>query len=72
MRKQEVAKCEDCVLNLKSHKPGLMKRKRSSNGSMKKKRKKTYVDSSSDEDYDIPEPGVMKVMQQMLIEEKEY
>ena len=67
-----MAKCENCVQNLKSLKPGMMKRKRSSNGSLKKKRKKTYIDSSSDEDYDIPEPGVMKVRQQRLTKEKQH
>ena len=61
VRKQEVAKCEKCIQDLKALRPGMMKRKRSSNGSTRKKRRKSFEDSSSEEDYDIPEPGVMKV-----------
>ena len=49
-----------------------MKRKRSSNGNMKKKRRKSYEDSSSEEDYNVPEPGVMKVKQAYIKRKTNY
>ncbi len=39
-----------------------MKRKRSSNGSTKSRRQRALDDDDSDGEYDIPEPGVMKVI----------
>ena len=61
VRKGEIPECEACRMQLLSRPQG-MKRKRSSNGSQKKDRKKRdFGDSSDSEDYDLPSPGVMKV-----------
>ena len=57
MRKQEPAQCKQCLEEIKQR-PS-MKRKRSSNGS-KKRRGPGDDDSDSDGAYDIPEPGIMK------------
>ena len=61
VRKGEIPECEACKMQILSRPQG-MKRKRSSNGSQKKDRKKRdFGDSSDSEDYDLPSPGVMKV-----------
>jgi NAD-dependent SIR2 family protein deacetylase len=61
VRKGVVPQCELCKEQLLLRPQG-MKRKRSSNGTQKKSRKKNdFEDSSDEEDYDIPTPGVMKV-----------
>jgi hypothetical protein len=61
VRKGGIPECEVCRIQLASRSHG-MKRKRSSNGSQRKDRKKRALSDSSDsEDYDIPSPGVMKV-----------
>jgi len=60
VRKGEIPECEVCRMQLLSRPQG-MKRKRSSNGSQKKDRKKRdFGDSSDSDDYDLPSPGVMK------------
>ncbi|KAL1958615.1 hypothetical protein VTO42DRAFT_4212 [Malbranchea cinnamomea] len=59
VRKGQVPECEACKDRLATCSNG-MKRKRSSNGLQKKDRKDRLSDESSDEDYDIPTPGVMK------------
>ena len=61
VRKKTVPNCSKCSQNLKSLKCGHMKRKRSTNRSVPRKRRASWEDSSSDEEYDIPQPGVMKV-----------
>ncbi|KAF2120802.1 DHS-like NAD/FAD-binding domain-containing protein [Lophiotrema nucula] len=58
IRKHKPAECKKCVEEISSQKPG-MKRKRSSNGT-KKKRAPGDDDSDSDGAYDIPQPGIMK------------
>ncbi|CAI6248728.1 unnamed protein product [Periconia digitata] len=58
VRSHEPARCKRCVEQIASQKPG-MKRKRSSNGS-KKRRGPSEDDSDSDGAYDIPEAGIMK------------
>src|SRR6185295_6862888 len=58
VRKQTPAHCPQCVQELATAKPG-MKRKRSSNGS-KKRRAPGHEDSDSDGAYDLPQPGIMK------------
>lgn len=58
VRSHKPAECPRCVQEIASQKPG-MKRKRSSNGS-KKRRGPGDDDSDSDGAYDIPQPGIMK------------
>ncbi|OAX84134.1 hypothetical protein ACJ72_01500 [Emergomyces africanus] len=58
VRKGALPECVACKDRLAAQP---MKRKRSSNGPQKKDHRKQYFDDSSgDEDYDIPTPGVMK------------
>ncbi|EEP80525.1 hypothetical protein UREG_05367 [Uncinocarpus reesii 1704] len=59
VRRGLVPQCQACTDQLKV-KPHQMKRKRSSNGSQRKDRKRFTDDDSDDEDYSIPQPGVMK------------
>ncbi|PGH18560.1 hypothetical protein AJ79_00339 [Helicocarpus griseus UAMH5409] len=60
VRKGDIPECVACKVRLEAQPCG-MKRKRSSNGSQKKDRKRQDLDDSSDDDdYDIPSPGVMK------------
>jgi NAD-dependent SIR2 family protein deacetylase len=59
-RKGEIPQCEACQRQLAVNSTGL-KRKRSSNGLQKKSRKSRCSDDSSDDEYEIPTPGVMKV-----------
>ncbi len=57
----KVARCDNCIRILRQAKPGV-KRKRTSNGSLKsKKNRQSYEDSTDDEDDDIAVAGVMKV-----------
>ncbi|PVI08444.1 SIR2-domain-containing protein [Periconia macrospinosa] len=58
VRSHVPAQCKRCLEQIASEKPG-MKRKRSSNGS-KKRRGPSEDDSDSDGAYDIPEAGIMK------------
>ena len=56
----KVARCDNCIKTLRQAKPG-MKRKRSSNGSLpRKKKRQSYQDSTDDEDDDVAVAGVMK------------
>jgi NAD-dependent histone deacetylase SIR2 len=60
-----IPKCLKCIESLKSLSvPGGMKRKRSKNGSSKKrthsKNRNEFSDSSDEQDYEIPQPGIMK------------
>ncbi|KAG5299621.1 chromatin regulatory protein sir2 [Histoplasma capsulatum G186AR] len=60
VRKGALPECAACK-DLLAAQPCGMKRKRSSNGSIKKSRKREdFDDSSEGEDYEIPTPGVMK------------
>ncbi|KAK2755927.1 NAD-dependent histone deacetylase sir2 [Arachnomyces sp. PD_36] len=59
-KKGIVPQCPRCKEQLATQSHG-MKRKRSSTGSQQKSRKqRDFDDSSDEEDYDIPSPGVMK------------
>jgi NAD-dependent histone deacetylase SIR2 len=58
VRRKKPKECPRCVEEIANQKPG-MKRKRSSNGS-KKRRGPGNNDSDSDGAYDIPQPGIMK------------
>ncbi|KAF2869682.1 DHS-like NAD/FAD-binding domain-containing protein [Massariosphaeria phaeospora] len=58
VRDRTPAVCTQCIQEIAANKSG-MKRKRSSNGS-KKKRGLGDDDSDSDGAYDIPQPGIMK------------
>ncbi|KAG9231725.1 putative NAD-dependent histone deacetylase sir2 [Amylocarpus encephaloides] len=61
IRENRIPHCEKCTANLRKLKPPPMKRKRSSNGhDKKKKRFDQYSDSDAEEDYDVPAAGVMK------------
>jgi hypothetical protein len=62
IKKGIVPECMACKERLEddSLKPQGLKRKRMSNGTQKS-RKKDGEDSSEEEDYEIPTPGVMKV-----------
>ena len=60
IRAKQVAKCKKCEMSLSA--PGSVKRKRTPNPFDKpKKRRNGSDDDDSDGQYDIPEPGVMKV-----------
>lgn len=56
-----VARCDRCIRHLRQKTPAGLKRKRSSNGLLRKKKRQDYEDSTDDEDYDIAVAGVMKV-----------
>ncbi|KAF2733174.1 NAD-dependent histone deacetylase SIR2 [Polyplosphaeria fusca] len=58
VREQKPAQCKRCIEEIATKRPGT-KRKRSSNGT-KKRRGPGDDDSDSDGAYDIPQPGVMK------------
>ena len=59
----KVARCDRCIQHLRKSIPGGLKRKRSSGGFPKtKKKREAYEDSTDDEDYDIATAGVMKVI----------
>lgn len=58
--KGQVPECEACKKQLTVGSQG-MKRKRSSNCLQRKGRKSRSSDDESDDEYDIPTPGVMKV-----------
>lgn len=60
IKAKKVAYCEKCKAQLEVPRPG-MKRKRSSNGVSKSKKRQSGSDDDSDGQYDIPQPGVMKV-----------
>ncbi|KUL91257.1 hypothetical protein ZTR_01744 [Talaromyces verruculosus] len=51
--------CKPCKEQI-ALQPQALKRKRSSNGLQNSRKKGTFDDSSDEEDYDIPTPGVMK------------
>lgn len=58
-----VARCDRCVRQIRKADPGGLKRKRSSAGLPKsKKKREVYEDSTDEEDYDITVAGVMKVL----------
>lgn len=59
VREREPARCEQCIRTIHASKSG-MKRKRSSNGSKKRRGPGDFDDDDSDGAYDIPEPGIMK------------
>lgn len=59
VRAREPAQCKQCIRTLAETKAG-MKRKRSSNGSKKRRGPGEFDDDDSDGAYDIPEPGIMK------------
>lgn len=56
-----MTKCKRCVQSLQADLSKL-KRKRSTNGAATKPRKDFEDESDDDGRYDIPEPGVMKVL----------
>ncbi|KAL1996598.1 hypothetical protein VTN49DRAFT_7463 [Thermomyces lanuginosus] len=58
VREGKIPECKACKEQLESQSQG-MKRKRSSNG-LQKDRKKGNSDNDSDDDYEIPTPGVLK------------
>ena len=59
VREREPARCEQCIRSIAAAKAG-MKRKRSSNGSKKRRGPGEFDDDDSDGAFDIPEPGIMK------------
>ncbi|KAF2430529.1 SIR2-domain-containing protein [Tothia fuscella] len=59
VKAKRVAHCKKCIAELNAERPG-MKRKRSSNGAHKSKKRSSGTDDDSDGQYDIPQPGVMK------------
>ena len=60
IKADRIPRCDRCTANLRLMRAsGSMKRKRSQNG-LDKKRKRYGADSSDDDDYDIPEAGIMK------------
>jgi NAD-dependent histone deacetylase SIR2 len=61
IRAKKVAHCKKCAASLRIADGKGMKRKRSSNGINKPKKRQSGSDDDSDGQYDIPQPGVMKV-----------
>lgn len=62
MKAGRVARCEQCIRNIRQSRPGGLKRKRNSSGNSRSKRKREkYEDSTDSEDYDVTAAGVMKV-----------
>ncbi|KAF9741047.1 hypothetical protein PMIN02_009007 [Paraphaeosphaeria minitans] len=59
VRARTPARCKHCIEDIAALKAG-KKRKRSSNGSKKRRGPGDFDDSDSDGAYDIPEPGIMK------------
>jgi NAD-dependent histone deacetylase SIR2 len=59
VRAQKPAECKRCLEAIAAQKPSL-KRKRSSNGTVPRKKRASDEDSESDGAYDIPQPGIMK------------
>jgi NAD-dependent histone deacetylase SIR2 len=59
VRAQKPAECKRCLEEIATQKPGL-KRKRTSNGTVSRKKRSSDEDSESDGAYDIPQPGIMK------------
>ena len=59
VKAKRVASCKKCVANLQV--PTAPKRKRTPNGMDKPRKRNGVSDDDSDGQYDIPEPGVMKV-----------
>jgi NAD-dependent histone deacetylase SIR2 len=59
VRARTPARCKRCIESIAVRKAG-MKRKRSANGSKKRRGPGDFDDSDSDGAYDIPEPGIMK------------
>lgn len=62
VKAQRVAKCKACINRLKAEKPRKRKRGSNSNSSSRSRGKSSFSDSEDEGQYDIPEPGVMKVM----------
>ncbi|TVY75652.1 NAD-dependent protein deacetylase hst1 [Lachnellula suecica] len=62
IRAKRIPRCDKCIASLRNLKvPNGMKRKRSQNGTDKKRRRfDSNSDSEDEEDFDIPEAGVMK------------
>ena len=61
IRANRIPRCDQCIANLRARKGANgMKRKRSHNGQDKKRRRFDGNSDSEEEDYDIPEAGVMK------------
>lgn len=60
IRMGKVPECKRCKEEIASRPEG-MKRKRSSNGLQKSRKKDDQEDSSNEEEYEIPTTGVMKV-----------
>ncbi|KAJ5732672.1 NAD-dependent protein deacetylase h.t1.c1 [Penicillium malachiteum] len=58
IREGKVPECSACVESIATLKPQGLKRKRSSTGNQKDR--KEFEDSSDEDDYEIPTPGVMK------------
>jgi len=63
IKEGKIPECSLCRQNIEADalKPQGLKRKRSSNGYQKDR--KNFEDSSDEEDFEIPTPGVMKVRQ---------
>jgi NAD-dependent histone deacetylase SIR2 len=61
IRAKKVAYCKKCTEALQIPTGKGMKRKRSSNGISKSRKRSSGSDDESDGQYDIPQPGVMKV-----------
>lgn len=62
MKAGRVARCDQCIRNIRQSRPGGLKRKRNSSGISRSKRKReNYEDSTDSEDYDVAAAGVMKV-----------
>lgn len=63
IKKGEIPGCVACKQRIAEDmlKPHGMKRKRSSNGAQKPRKKSSSESSTEDEEYDVPTPGVMKV-----------
>jgi NAD-dependent histone deacetylase SIR2 len=62
MKAGQIPYCVECMRRLRVARPGGMKRKRSAIGLNSKKKRAEYEDSTDeDDDYGIPQAGVMKV-----------
>lgn len=62
MKAGRVARCDQCIRNIRQGRPGGLKRKRNSSGITRSKRKReNFEDSTDSEGYDVAAAGVMKV-----------
>lgn len=66
IKEGKIPECSVCRITIAKDalKPQGLKRKRSSNGQQKDR--KEFEDSSSEDDYEIPTPGVMKVISSFI------